>query len=266
MHGICLAAVRLREKHRRRKKKERAFEEEGESREPRHELVTTPFLDPNLVSSHSLDDPDPGGNGEESHKEEDLEKQGSREATARAVEEVVSFITSPETSAAFDVLIAFFAECYRQGDGEKRRQHDFSKFRSEQKETKVVGTWTARYRAVPPKIDRRRSILTIGDRFRPSEIDFDRRRSIEGEIDRQRSIEGEKGKKKKRKKRKEYLFPRAILVGAPSPHAVVARGSHAPARRRRPRVTGAFSPTRGDGTSPHMGRKVETTLPLFFFY
>ncbi|RRT55079.1 hypothetical protein B296_00037410, partial [Ensete ventricosum] len=120
--GICLAAVRLREKHRRRKKKERAFEEEGESREPRHELVTTPFLDPNLVSSHSLDDPDPGGNGEETHKEEDLEKRGSREATARAMEEVVSFITSPETSVAFDVLIAFFAECYRQGNGEKRRR------------------------------------------------------------------------------------------------------------------------------------------------
>ncbi|RWV91928.1 hypothetical protein GW17_00045747 [Ensete ventricosum] len=43
--------------------------------------------------------------------------------------------------------------------------------------------WTARYRAVPPKIDRRRP--------------------IKGEIDRRRLIEGEKGKKKKRKRRKE---------------------------------------------------------------
>ncbi|RRT84697.1 hypothetical protein B296_00013647 [Ensete ventricosum] len=54
----------------------------------------------------------------------------------------------------------------------------------------VVGTRTARYQAVPPKIDRHRS------------------------------IEGEKGKKKKRKRRKkrkeEYLFSHAILVGVPS--------------------------------------------------
>ncbi|RRT82186.1 hypothetical protein B296_00010879 [Ensete ventricosum] len=60
----------------------------------------------------------------------------------------------------------------------------------------VVGTWTSRYRAVSPKIDRWRS--------------------IEGEIDRRRSIEGEKEKKKRKKRKEEYLFPRAILVGASS--------------------------------------------------
>ncbi|RZS14177.1 hypothetical protein BHM03_00045835 [Ensete ventricosum] len=36
--------------------------------------------------------------------------------------------------------------------------------------------------------DRRRSISTVGDRFRPSAIDFDRRWPIEGEIDCRRSI------------------------------------------------------------------------------
>ncbi|RZS15500.1 hypothetical protein BHM03_00047342, partial [Ensete ventricosum] len=59
----------------------------------------------------------------------------------------------------------------------------------------VAGTQTARYLAVPPKIDRWRS--------------------IEGEIG---SIEGEKGKKKKRKRKKrreeENLAP--VLTGAPS--------------------------------------------------
>ncbi|RRT35807.1 hypothetical protein B296_00051698 [Ensete ventricosum] len=56
----------------------------------------------------------------------------------------------------------------------------------------VAGTRTTRYRAVPPKIDCRRSI----------EGEIDRRRSIEGEINHRWSIEREKGKKKKKKKRK----------------------------------------------------------------
>ncbi|THU43931.1 hypothetical protein C4D60_Mb02t02050 [Musa balbisiana] len=90
-----LAAVRLREK-RRRRKKERVFEEEGESVEPRCELVFTPFLNPDPVPP-SLDDPDPRGNGEESRKEEDLEARGSGEATARAAEEAASFIASSAT-------------------------------------------------------------------------------------------------------------------------------------------------------------------------
>ena len=74
-----LAAARLREKCQRRKKKERAFEEEGveerESGEPWRKLVSTPFLDPN-PTPHSLNDPDPGGNDKESRKEEDMEPRG----------------------------------------------------------------------------------------------------------------------------------------------------------------------------------------------
>ncbi|RWW27139.1 hypothetical protein GW17_00008446 [Ensete ventricosum] len=95
----------------------------------------------------------------------------------------------------------------------------------------VVGTRTARYRAVPPKIDHRRSI----------EGEIGHRRSIEGEIDRRRSIEQEKGRKKKRKKkkkkekrRKKTYRPRAVLACVPSspvgrqrPRTVVARGSRA---------------------------------------
>ncbi|RWW44747.1 hypothetical protein BHE74_00049470, partial [Ensete ventricosum] len=123
---ITFLFSRLREK-RRRRKKERAFEEEGESGEPRRELVSMPFLDPNPVLS-SFSDPDPGGNSEESCKEEDLEVRGSREAAARATEEAISFISRlrlhglllhrvlrrrPETSTVFDVFVAFCAECCR---------------------------------------------------------------------------------------------------------------------------------------------------------
>ncbi|RWW42092.1 hypothetical protein BHE74_00052382 [Ensete ventricosum] len=85
----------------------------------------------------------------------------------------------------------------------------------------VADTRTACYRAVSPKIDRRQS--------------------IEGEIVRRRSIEGEKGKKKKRKRRKEeYLFSRVILTGAPS----LPTGRHC------------------NGMSPRTGRKVEATSLL----
>ncbi|RWW77136.1 hypothetical protein BHE74_00014724, partial [Ensete ventricosum] len=76
---------------------------------------------------------------------------------------------------------------------------------------------TARYRAVPPKIDRQRS--------------------IEGEIDRRRSIEQEKGKKKKKrkkkkkKKRKEERIPIARARSSPVRRcrscAVAAHGSRA---------------------------------------
>ncbi|RRT45993.1 hypothetical protein B296_00054745 [Ensete ventricosum] len=84
-----------------------------------------------------------------------------------------------------------------------------------QRETGVAGTRTARYRVVPLKIDRRRSISAVGDRLR------------------EKKEEEEEEKKKKRKE--EYLFPRAILVGArrplpashQRPHAVVSRGSRA---------------------------------------
>ncbi|RWW84231.1 hypothetical protein BHE74_00007168 [Ensete ventricosum] len=100
------------------------------------------------------------------------------------------------------------------------------------------------------KIDRRRSISTVGDRLE--------------EIDRWRSIEGEKGKKKKKRKRrkkkeeekkKEYL---ALFLPARCRRlratAALARGSLASRRDPRSRF---FSRTR---------RKIEATSPLFFFF
>ncbi|RWV93965.1 hypothetical protein GW17_00043542 [Ensete ventricosum] len=104
----------------------------------------------------------------------------------------------------------------------------------------VTGTRTARYRAVPPKIDLRRQTEEEIDRRRLIEGEIDRRWSIEGEIDRRRSIEEENGKKKK--KRREERIPRS--------RAVAATGS--------PLV--AFSPARGDGASPRTWRKIEATL------
>ncbi|RZS19923.1 hypothetical protein BHM03_00052385 [Ensete ventricosum] len=78
---------------------------------------------------------------------------------------------------------------------------------------------------------------------------IDRRRSIEKEIDRWQSIEGEKEKKKEEeeeeKKKEEYL----LSPHRPHPRAVATRGSPA----------GDSSPARGDGMSPHAGRKIEAT-------
>ncbi|RZR99516.1 hypothetical protein BHM03_00029078 [Ensete ventricosum] len=119
---------------------------------------------------------------------------------------------------------------------------DFSRVR--------VITKTARYRAIPLKIDCRRSIKR----------EIDRRRSIERVIDHRRSIEEEKGKKKRKRKKKEE-GKKEYLTRAPSSLAC----------RRRPRiacvssppaVVAAFSHTRGDRASPHAGRKIEaTSLP-----
>ncbi|RZS06198.1 hypothetical protein BHM03_00036829 [Ensete ventricosum] len=98
----------------------------------------------------------------------------------------------------------------------------------------VAGTRTARYRAVPSKIDRRRLISTVGDR-------------LKGEIDCQRSIEREKGRKKKRKKKKKKEKRRKNTY---RPRAVLARVLSPLVRRRRPRAAsaraGALSPARGE--------------------
>ncbi|RWW70835.1 hypothetical protein BHE74_00021463 [Ensete ventricosum] len=91
---------------------------------------------------------------------------------------------------------------------------------------------TARYRAVQPKIDRRRSISAVGGR-------------LKGEIDCRRSIEREKGRKKKRKKKKKKekrrkRIPIARAQSSPvrrrRSRVVAARGLPAPACRRRPRA------------------------------
>ncbi|RWW56186.1 hypothetical protein BHE74_00037108 [Ensete ventricosum] len=74
----------------------------------------------------------------------------------------------------------------------------------------VVGTRTARYRAVPPKIDHRQP--------------------IEGEFDRWRSNEGEKGKKKKKRKRKKKKREEEIIPSARAPSLPAGHGrffSHA---------------------------------------
>ncbi|RZR85031.1 hypothetical protein BHM03_00011955 [Ensete ventricosum] len=100
----------------------------------------------------------------------------------------------------------------------------------------VAGTRTARYRAVPPKIDRRRSISTVGDRLREKSTVDDRLSEKKGK--RRRGKE----EKKKRGKKKEYPAP----ARRPRPHAVLARTPSSLARRRRQRVAGAFSPAQGE--------------------
>ncbi|RWW27542.1 hypothetical protein GW17_00008025 [Ensete ventricosum] len=104
-----------------------------------------------------------------------------------------------------------------------------------------AGTRTARYRAVPPKIDRRRSISAVDGRFRPSTVDFGRQRPIEGEIDRRQSISTvdgrlreKKKKRKRRKKKRRKRKPSTVLVRAPSPPS--------PTCRRRLQVARALSP------------------------
>ncbi|RWW23435.1 hypothetical protein GW17_00012314 [Ensete ventricosum] len=98
---------------------------------------------------------------------------------------------------------------------------------------------TARYRAVQPKIDRRRSISAVGGR-------------LKGEIDCRRSIEREKGRKKRKKKKKKRKEEKKNTY---RPRAVLARASSPLARRRRTRVAstcvpsppaGALSPARGE--------------------
>ncbi|RRT43220.1 hypothetical protein B296_00056583, partial [Ensete ventricosum] len=96
---------------------------------------------------------------------------------------------------------------------------------------------TACYRAVPSKIDRRQSISVVGGRLKG---EIDRRRSIQGEIDRQRSIEREKGKKKKKNRKKKKKKEKRRRKNTYRPCAVLARASSSLARRRRPRVVGAF--------------------------
>ncbi|RWV99448.1 hypothetical protein GW17_00037642 [Ensete ventricosum] len=109
----------------------------------------------------------------------------------------------------------------------------------------VAGTWTARYRAVPPKIDHRQSISAVDVRLKR---EIDRRRSIEGEIDRRRSIEREKGRKKKRKKMKKKEKKRKNTY---CPRAVLARAPSSLVRRRRSRVAGVLSPARGERSRRH---------------
>ncbi|RRT55501.1 hypothetical protein B296_00034734, partial [Ensete ventricosum] len=78
----------------------------------------------------------------------------------------------------------------------------------------VAGTRTARYQAIPPKIDRWRLISAVGGRL--SEKNGGRRR---------------RGKRRKKKKREKIP---------------IARVRSSPVCRRRSRVAGALSPARGE--------------------
>ncbi|RWW67568.1 hypothetical protein BHE74_00024971, partial [Ensete ventricosum] len=125
---------------------------------------------------------------------------------------------------------------------------------------KVIGTRTVRYWAVLLKIDRRwpiegeidswRSILAVGGRLREKSI-------VGGRL---REKKGRRGKEEKRRgEERSTYFPRVILARAlssPSPLAGRLRVARALSP---PSPTGAFSPMRGDGTSPRVGRKIEAT-------
>ncbi|RWW36496.1 hypothetical protein BHE74_00058483, partial [Ensete ventricosum] len=115
----------------------------------------------------------------------------------------------------------------------------------------VTGMRTARYRAVPSKIDHRRSISVIGGRLK-------KKSTVGGRL-REKSIVGSQLRKKKERRRgkekkneegkKEYLARLHVVVASGLPVAAVA-----------------FSPARGDGASPHAGRKIEATSPPFLFF
>ncbi|RWW22044.1 hypothetical protein GW17_00013777 [Ensete ventricosum] len=96
----------------------------------------------------------------------------------------------------------------------------------------------------------RPSAVDFGCR-RPIEVEIDCWRLIEREIDRRRSIEEEKGKKKRKRKKKKRRRKNTSPARRPRPPTVAARGS--------PAAAAAFSPARGDGVSPRVGRKIEAT-------
>ncbi|RWV99982.1 hypothetical protein GW17_00037080 [Ensete ventricosum] len=138
---------------------------------------------------------------------------------------------------------------------------------------KLTGTRTSRYRAVPLKSTVSELIPYQGLQFRsvpPGTGGTYRSAKLPlpggiAKINRWRSIEGDKGKKKKKKKKKKK---RKRKKKKKRERRKKYLASSSPARRRRPRVShevsppslaGDFSPTRGDGMSPHARRKIEAT-------
>ncbi|RWV82637.1 hypothetical protein GW17_00055843 [Ensete ventricosum] len=88
---------------------------------------------------------------------------------------------------------------------------------------------TARYRAVPPKIDRQQSIS-----------------AVDGRLSEKKGGRRKRGKRRKKKRRKKTYRPRAVLALALSPLARrrrprvdSARASSSPAGRQRPRAVAA---------------------------
>ncbi|RWV97911.1 hypothetical protein GW17_00039270 [Ensete ventricosum] len=109
--------------------------------------------------------------------------------------------------------------------------------------TKVAGTRTARYRAVPPKFDRRRSILAVGGRLREKS-------TVDGRLREKSTVGGrlseKKGRRRRRgkeEKREEERIPSARAQSSPARRcrlcAVLACALSSPARRPRSRAVTA---------------------------
>ncbi|RWW60835.1 hypothetical protein BHE74_00032190, partial [Ensete ventricosum] len=106
----------------------------------------------------------------------------------------------------------------------------------------VTGTLTARYRAVPLKIDRRRLISAVGSRLREKSNVGGRLREKSGRLREKKGRRRRSGKEEKRRRgekgKKEI------------PSVVLARGSPAHRRRRHPlfllRVETERLPARGE--------------------
>ncbi|RWW41685.1 hypothetical protein BHE74_00052818, partial [Ensete ventricosum] len=96
----------------------------------------------------------------------------------------------------------------------------------------VTGTRTAHYRVVSLKIDCRWSISVVGGRLKKKSTVGGRLRKKKGRI------RGKEKKKRGRKNTSPAHRPRRLAVAC-------ARGEE----------TAAFSPARGDGASPRVGRR-----------
>ncbi|RWV87017.1 hypothetical protein GW17_00051034 [Ensete ventricosum] len=121
----------------------------------------------------------------------------------------------------------------------------------------VAGTRTTRYRAVPPKIDRRRSISVVDGRLREKSTVDNRLReksTVGGRLSEKKGRR-RRGKEEKKKRGEEERIPSARVLSSPVGcqrlRAVLARVPSPPPGRGR-----FFS---------RAGRKVEVTSPLLFF-
>ncbi|RWW16071.1 hypothetical protein GW17_00020062 [Ensete ventricosum] len=113
----------------------------------------------------------------------------------------------------------------------------------------VAGTRTARYRAVPPKIDLRRPIEGEIGRWRSISAVDGRLREKSTVGGRLREKKGRRRRGKEEKKKRVPISPRHR-----GRHANVARGLPAPVRRRCPRVPSARAPSLPTGCERFFSR------------
>ncbi|RWW38944.1 hypothetical protein BHE74_00055770, partial [Ensete ventricosum] len=119
----------------------------------------------------------------------------------------------------------------------------------------VASTRTVRYRAVPLKIDRRWSISAVSGQLREKSTADGRLREKLTVGDRLSEKKGRRRRRGKEEKKKRGEEPRS---------RVVACGSPAPARRRRPWVASACAPSLPAGRRcffSHAGRKIKAKSP-----